>query len=519
MKSSKLIVTICGHVNSGKTTFIEVITQIACVKREAGKITQKLTIYEVTIDTIIPYLKMYDDSIVEKIFSKTVPTHFIFLDTPGHNAFIDIKHNAFMVSDLVFIFSPINQLFSTESFNLLKEVIRMRLLYLIVFTKLDIIPNWENAAVFRLNLKRNNNNVIYERWLNSNYNEFLNENYELQLYSNLEYNSDRVNYSCISSTTKEGFFDLFLILVKEYLKVEPNSEKKKYYILDEQIGNIHYLTGILLTGCIKTKTDLVDEYNTTYRIKRLYKNPYTDLILVNELSETSIFGIEANYDKLSRIKHSSSGLIVKAKTRGSLLGLINKLKDEGWPIKSAGVGKVNTEDILMAKMSQTPFNLVIVLDKGIIKDNVIYGETIYNLVDEVRSRVKIYYETVLEKLKTKKSIAKIELLSDYVFKNIKPYVIGCRLISGFLHKDSNYISEDKNIKLKIVELQQNKTVVEYLENLQTFGAKIETENNLENILNKKIFYSHITDFFEYKDLEKILPPELWSIILKGYSPC
>jgi len=55
------IVGIMGRVDSGKTSFIEQLTNFNIVKKEAGKITQKLTIYELSAKELLEYLTNFEN--------------------------------------------------------------------------------------------------------------------------------------------------------------------------------------------------------------------------------------------------------------------------------------------------------------------------------------------------------------------------------------------------------------------------------------------------------------------------
>ena len=55
------IVGIMGRVDSGKTSFIERLTSFNIVKREFGKITQKLTIYELLPQQVLSYLTKFEN--------------------------------------------------------------------------------------------------------------------------------------------------------------------------------------------------------------------------------------------------------------------------------------------------------------------------------------------------------------------------------------------------------------------------------------------------------------------------
>jgi translation initiation factor IF-2 len=78
-REKKVIVSIVGHVNHGKTTLVDQIRKTKVAESEVGGITQNVSFYNI---------KYKDQS-------------FILIDTPGHAAFSDMRKLILNVSDIV----------------------------------------------------------------------------------------------------------------------------------------------------------------------------------------------------------------------------------------------------------------------------------------------------------------------------------------------------------------------------------------------------------------------------------
>src|SRR3989344_3578995 len=98
--SSKIrqpIVTVAGHVDSGKTSILDKIRGTAVAAGEAGGITQKISFTLFPREKIIEACPMFAGDDGEKRLE--IPG-FLFIDTPGHAAFTNLRKRGGSLADL-----------------------------------------------------------------------------------------------------------------------------------------------------------------------------------------------------------------------------------------------------------------------------------------------------------------------------------------------------------------------------------------------------------------------------------
>src|SRR3989344_2981077 len=99
----QVIVTILGNVDSGKSSVIDVIKKTSIVKSEPGKITQSIKAYSVSLESIKTLCQ--DALDITKI---KVPG-LLLIDTPGHEAFSNLRKRGGSLADIAILVIDINE--------------------------------------------------------------------------------------------------------------------------------------------------------------------------------------------------------------------------------------------------------------------------------------------------------------------------------------------------------------------------------------------------------------------------
>ena len=114
------VVAILGHIDHGKSTLIDYIRKTNVTGAEAGGITQHINTYEVVHTSKDGREK-----------------HITFLDTPGHEAFSNIRIHCANVADIAALIVSAEDGVKPQTLEVLKQIKECHLPYLVVITKID----------------------------------------------------------------------------------------------------------------------------------------------------------------------------------------------------------------------------------------------------------------------------------------------------------------------------------------------------------------------------------------------
>ena len=487
------IVAVMGHVDHGKTTLLDAIRKASVVETESGGITQHIGAYQVK----------HDGKVIT------------FLDTPGHEAFVEMRARGANVTDMIVLVVAADDSVRPQTIEVINRAKFTNTPLIVAINKIDK----DNANIMKTKQELAEHGVLLEDW------------------------GGKVIAVEISAKQNIGIDKLLeMILLQaevEDYKANPNG-KTLGTVIESHVaqGKGPVATVIIQNGTLKVG-DIVVAGTGFGRIKSLedekgkklkFVAPSRpalisgfsdlpeagDILQVNEsLDEARTIATNAQKMKHSRklthrglqgdVNSKTLNLILKADVAGSLEAIkqsLAKLKNEEVQINilSEGIGEVNENDVLLADSSRgtviafraktNPKAINLAKQKKVAIESY---DVIYELLENITSAVVAMFTPEMEKV----TFGKGTVLG--IFRTEKSQmIIGGRVDEGEIRKNKPVAiwrkleegeepaegveSENPGRREvgrgEIIDLQQNKIDTKEVARGNEFGMKIKTNVKL-----------------------------------------
>ncbi len=472
------IVAVMGHVDHGKTTLLDAIRNTHVVQGESGGITQHIGAYQV------------------KHKEKTIT----FLDTPGHEAFSEMRARGANVTDIIILVVAADDGVRPQTVEVINRAKFSDVPIIVAINKVDK----ENANPMKVKQELANLGVVTEEWGGK---------------------TIAVEVSAKQGTGITDLLDMVLLLAEvEDLKANPNgttagtvieshteSGKGAVATVMVQNGTLH-VGDIFVAGKSYGKVkSLEDERGrklksagpaTPVEIAGFSVAPEAGDILqqmaeLDKAKEIAQFALRQQRSHTLRAKTQLKGdehsktlsLIIKADVAGSLEAIdqsLGKLKNDEVVIEivSKGVGEVNESDVLLASSSNAtiiafraktnPKAINLAKQKQV---NIDSYSVIYELLEDITSAVVKLFTPEYEHT----TFGKGEILA--IFRTEKgQMIIGGIVKSGELRKSKQLAIHRNDVevaRVEILELQESKIPTKEVASGREFGMKIKSSYRVQ----------------------------------------
>lgn len=390
------IVCVLGHVDSGKTLILDKIRKTTVGLREAGGITQHIGASFFPVETL---QKLIGSQLSASMKSGIEIPGLLVIDTPGHEAFTNLRRRGGSVADIAILVVDVLRGFEAQTYECIDILKARKTPFIVAVNKIDRVAGWNCTpdAPFLKSYARQNSYVKED---------LDNKLYDVMgTFSRLKINADRFDHIKdftqtvalvpVSAKTGEGIPELLMVLIgltQQYLKkqLQTTEGPAKGSILEikEEPGLGLTLNAIIYDGTLNKDDTIVvggKEKPIVTRIKAILvpkpldemrdpRDKFTSVdsvfaaaggkIVASDI-EGALAGaplyavgpdetpkkyakiIEDEIKKI-RITKEVEGVILKADTLGSLEAIAEMLKANNVQVRIADVGDVSKRDIIEA---------------------------------------------------------------------------------------------------------------------------------------------------------------------------
>lgn len=484
MTTRKVLLTVVGHVDHGKTSLLDKIRRSAVAGGEAGAITQAIGVSVIPMETI----KKICGKLLDVMKGKLTIPGILAIDTPGHAAFTSLRKRGGSLADIAVLVVDINEGFKPQTIESIEILKTNKVPFIIAANKIDLINGW----------KYNPDKMLLENINSSDYKiqgEIEKKLYELvaqtaehgfqaERFDRVEDYTKQIAVVPVSALTGEGIPELLMVitgLAQKFLEKQLEIDEKGYCkgaILEvkEYTGLGTTIDAIIYNGRLRVNDTLIigglekplvvkvrallepEELAEMREKKSKFRNVKEVKAAVGvkiaapgldaAVAGMPIRGCSGKAEDVERLKievqeeigeimavcnEECNGVMIKADTIGGLEALRSLLLDRGIAVASASLGEISKKDLskletLREKDEFTGvllgFNVSLPAEVGELAKSksltIITHNVIYKIIED--------YEKFVERLKKE-----IEL------RELSGLVRPCKfmILKGYLFRQSN----------------------------------------------------------------------------------
>lgn len=458
------IVTILGHVDHGKTTLLDYLRKSRIAAKEHGGITQRIGAYEVETG-----IKGYP---VDKI---------TFIDTPGHEAFSQLRSRGATVADIAILIIDAKDSIKPQTIESIQHIKSAKIPFVVALNKIDL-PDSKPDKVQNDLLKYevvteskggNVPTVKISAKTGAGIPELLESILLMSGDLNLQYDTQAAPKAYIIETKRDKRGIIPSAIIKEGVMhvgdtVYSFDKKAKVRALINDVGKqvreVHPSTPFELLG-FEEMPEVGSEITTTAGTA------------VKTTEEDKQHKMPTMYDFLNKKEDTQKklSLVIKSDSQGSLEAIIKTLeKNTNIDIILNGVGDVHRSDIFLAKTTKAiiiGFNTNIDNEvQELAKQEKVVIKT-YNIIYELLDELDEVSQLIKEKEEQEKYVkGEAKIVATFIIEGEK--IFGVKINKGkFNLADNVELFRDNNSfgKTRLVSLKQRAKSVQEVKKDQEAG--------------------------------------------------
>ncbi len=401
------VITIVGHVDHGKTTLLDMIRKTNVTKKEVGGITQHIGAYVVNLKD----------------------KRFVFIDTPGHEAFTTMRARGVKATDIVVLVVAADDGVMPQTIEAINHARAANVPIIVAINKIDKA----NANIEKVKKDLSKQQLVAEDWggdtlvaeisalQGKGINDLLElislqaEMLELKANDNLpasgiiiETRLDKRKGILATVLIQDGHLQTgdYFVVGTTYGKVRNIMDD-----LGKHLDDVGPSTPVEITGFNKMPMagDLFQVVANDHFAKIIISERESEEKQKQKKEEENV-SLDHLFEEMRRGRIKELNIILKADTQGSLEAIqetLPSLSNEEVEVKiiHGGIGTITETDILLASASNAlviGFNVLTDTNaQRLAKDEMIEIRTyniIYDLIDEVKDALKGFLKPEFEEV-------------------------------------------------------------------------------------------------------------------------
>jgi len=389
------IVCVLGHIDSGKTSLLDKIRKSSVQAREVGGITQHIGASFFPVAT----LRELTRPLMKQLKSAIRIPGLLVIDTPGHEAFANLRKRGGAVADIAILVVDILRGFEAQTYECVDILRSRKTPFLVVANKVDRLPGWVSKpnVAFLKSYEGQDTYVKqdFDEHLYAIIGSFSQQGLRADRFDRITDFTRTVAIVGTSAKTGEGIPELLAVLIgltQQYLRVQLRTTKgaARGTVLEvkEEPGLGVTVNAIIYDGVFRRGDTVVvggKEKPIVTKVRAVLlpkpldeiRDPRDKFSSVDAVSAASGIKVAApnledaiagapiytvpsedrvdefvrmvgeEVEKL-RIVTDVEGVVLKTDALGSLEAIAEILRREGVPIRLADVGDVSKRDITEA---------------------------------------------------------------------------------------------------------------------------------------------------------------------------
>ena len=551
MRIRQPIVSVLGHVDSGKTSLLDKVRGTGVQEREAGGITQHIGASFLPVETIQKICgPLYEK--LSKVEHK-IPG-ILVIDTPGHEIFTNLSSRGGSAADIAILVVDANRGFQPQTNESLKILESRKVPFVVALNKTDMVSGWKDTETQFISSSIEKQNPEVQAFLDEKIYDVVTAlsvlGYQSEAFYRINDYKKEIAIVPVSAKTGVGIPELFAVLVgltQQYLKDKLNQEEKsnRGIILEvnDEVGLGPTANVILIDGEMKKDDSLIvakrdtvvvtkpkalllpkaldemrdprDKFKPVEHIQAAAGVKIASPDLEGVLPGSTLYATNNNSDvenfkKLIQdemqsvfINTETNGVILKCDAIGSLEALTEMLRRQQIPISKADIGPVTRRDVLEAmalKENDRHLGVILAFNVKVLQDaeteaednhiRIFNDKIIYSLIDTYTQWVED------DKVDEEKSIlaeltpiSKFTFLKGFIFRNNNPAVFGIRVDIGNLRQKVPFMNKDGKKIGVIHQLQQDGKTVTSVKVGQEVACSVQNITIGRQIVEEDVFYT------------------------------